>query len=133
MPGDSLREQATAVMRRINQEWLAGRVDALAPLFHPEIVMVFPGFTAEKRGREALLAGFRDFVENARVAAFQESDHLVSVAGKTAIVSYRFEMMYERSGKSYRSTGRDLWVFHQENGELVATWRTMLDVEEKKI
>lgn len=115
-------------MRRINQAWLDGKVDDLAPMLHPEIVMVFPGFAGTALGRENLLAGFRDFCQNATIHEFRMHDDQVDVAGDTAVATY--EMVYERSGKRNRSTGRDLWVFQKEGGVWMAVWRTMLDMEE---
>jgi hypothetical protein len=40
-------------------------------------------------------------------------------------------MVYERSDKSYHATGRDLWVFSENEGEWLAVWRTMLDLDEQ--
>jgi len=117
-------------MRRINRAWLDGRVEDLRPMLHPEIVMVMPGFAGRGQGSEQFLAGFHDFCQNAKVHEFQEQDQQVDVAGDTAVVSFRFEMVYERAGGRYRSTGRDLWVFQGQGGEWVAVWRTMLDIEE---
>ena len=117
-------------MRRINQAWLDGKVDDLATVVHPEIVMVFPGFSGTAQGREGLLAGFRDFCQNATIYEFREHDQQVDVAGDTAVVTFRYEMVYERSGKRNRSMGRDLWVFQKDGGAWVAVWRTMLDMKE---
>jgi Domain of unknown function (DUF4440) len=130
MVEESKRAGAAATMRRINRAWLDGQVDDLAPLVHTEIVMVFPGFAGQVQGREPFLAGFRDFCINAQIREFHELDQQVHVAGETAVVSFRFEMVYERSGERYRSSGRDLWVFQQQSGEWLAVWRTMLDAEE---
>jgi prepilin-type processing-associated H-X9-DG protein len=117
-------------MRRINQAWLDGHVEDLAPMVHPEMVMVFPGFAGRMQGRDAFLAGFRDFCQNAKVHYFRDHDHQVDVTGSVAAVTFRYEMIYERSRERFRSTGRDLWVFQSHNKEWVAVWRTMLDVVE---
>jgi hypothetical protein len=130
MTEEHLRQSALATLRQINQTWLDGRVDDLAPLVHPEIVMVFPGFAGRIQGREAFLAGFRDFCQSATIQDFREQDHQVDVAGDTAVVSFRFEMVYERSGERSRSSGRDLWVFQQQGNAWKAVWRTMLDMED---
>jgi len=130
MVDESNREAAGAAMSRINQAWLSGRVQDIAPMVHPEIVMVLPGFGGRGQGREDVLAGFRDFCQNARIQEFREHDRQVDVAGDTAVVTFRFEMVYERSGQRYRSTGRDLWVFQKQAGSWIAVWRTMLDVAE---
>ena len=125
------RESVTATMRRINQAWLDGQVERLAPMLHPEVVMVLPGFNGRIEGRESFLAGFRDFCQNATIHEFRERDHHVDIAGDVAVVTFRYEMIYERSAERYRSTGRDLWVFHNKDGAWIAVWRTMLDVKEE--
>ena len=122
--------RAAAAMRQINQAWLDNRIEDLAPLVHSEIVMVFPGFTGRARGREGFLAAFRDFTQNATIHEFREHDHQVDVAGDTAVVSLRFEMVYERSGERHRTTGRDVWVFQKQGETWLAVWRTMLDLDE---
>jgi Domain of unknown function (DUF4440) len=92
--------------------------------------MAFPGFTGRIQGRDAFLAGFRDFCANATVQEFREDDHQIDVAGDTAVGTFRYEMLYERSGKRYLATGRDLWVFQLQEGEWLAVWRTMMDPKE---
>ena len=130
MVEESKRDSTAATMRRINRAWLDGRVEDLAVMVHPEIVMVFPGFAARIQGREDFLAGFRDFCQTARIHEFREYDHQVDIAGDMAVVTFRYEMVYERSGGRFRSTGRDLWVFQSQGGAWIAVWRTMLDMEE---
>lgn len=129
--GEAKHEGLEAIMRRINRLWLDGDVEALAPMVDPEIVMVFPGFSGRIQGREEFLAGFRDFCQHAKIHHFHDYDHQFDVAGGTAVVTFRYEMVYERSDERYRSTGRDLWVFEDQRGGWIAVWRTMLDVEEK--
>ena len=127
------REDAANAMRQINQAWLAGRIQDLAPMVHSEIITVFPGFSGSIQGREAFLAGFRDFLQNASIQEFHEHDHRVDVAGVTAVITFRYEMVYERSGERYRAAGRDLWVFQRQDKAWIAVWRTMLDMEEKAV
>ena len=92
--------------------------------------MVFPGFVGRVQGRDALVAGFEDFRDNARLVDFRESEIDVDVAGHTAVVTFLYEMVYERSGQRYRATGRDMWIFERRGPEWLAVWRTMLDVQE---
>ena len=128
---ESEREAASSTMRRINQVWLDGQVERLAPMVHPEMVMAFPGFTGRAQGREEFLAGFSDFCQNASITSFRDDDYLVDVAGDTAVITFRYEMLYERSGEQYHSTGRDLWVFQKQKSVWIAVWRTMLDMKER--
>jgi ketosteroid isomerase-like protein len=130
MIDESKRADVAKAMRQINQAWLNGQVQDLAPIVHTEIVMVFPGFGGRVQGREAFLAGFADFCQNATIHEFCEHDHQVDVAGDTAVVTFQYDMVYERSGARYRSTGRDLWVFELQDTAWTAVWRTMLDMEE---
>lgn len=100
-------------------------------MVHSEIVMVFPGFAGRLEGQEQFLAGFKEFCDNAKVHEFSEHDQQIDIAGGTGVVTFRYTMVYERSGERYRSRGRDLWVFQNEGDEWLAVWRTMLDVEEE--
>ena len=79
MTNPSKREGAATAMRQINQAWLGGRLDDLAPMLHPEIVMVLPDFAGRVQGREELLAGFRDFSQNATISV--PADDTVAPAG----------------------------------------------------
>lgn len=130
MADESKREDAATAMRQINRVWLDRQVQNLASMVHSEIVMVFPDFAGRIRGREDFLAGFRDFIQNSTIQEFREHDHQVDVAGDTAVVTFRYDMVYERSGERYHSTGRDLWVFQKQGKAWIAVWRTMLDMEE---
>jgi Domain of unknown function (DUF4440) len=76
------------------------------------------------------LAGFRDFCQNATIQEYQEHDQQVDVAGNTAVITFRYEMIYVRSGERYRATGRDLWVFQKQDGAWIAVWRAMLEMKE---
>ena len=131
MARDSRAEDAGAAMREINRFWIDGNVERLESMLHPEIVMVLPDFSGRIEGREGFLAGFRDFCQNARIHEFRDHDYQIDVAGDTAVLTFRFEMIYERSGERYYSTGRDMWVFSRDGSRWIAVWRTMLDMEEK--
>ena len=133
MSDESGRKEVAGIMQRINRAWLDRRIEEMEPFIHQDIVMVFPGFSARVTGRENFLAGFRDFADHAVVQDLKEQEYQIDVAGETAVVNFRFEMLYERSEQEYRSTGRDFWVFHRSGGKWLAVWRTMLEVEESEV
>lgn len=133
MPDEYKCDGAAAIMRRINRAWIDGEVQDLRSMLHPEMIMAFPGFTGRSQGRDGFLAGFRDFCENATVHEFREHDQQVDVAGDTSVVTFRYEMIYERSPRKYQSSGRDLWVFQKQGEAWLAVWRTMLEVEESEV
>ena len=130
MADQSERRGVADTMSRINRAWLDGRVDDMAPALHPEIVVMFPGFSGQAQGRDNFLAGFSDFVLNATVHEFHEGDHQIDIVGDTAVVTYPYEMLYERSGRRNRATGRDLWILQRDGTAWIAIWRTMLDINE---
>ena len=128
-----LRAQVVAALGRINEAWLKRTPDAINDIVDDEITMVFPGFSGRVTGRESFLAGFRDFCENARVHSHSESGYQIDLVGNTAVATFRFDMIYERDGARYRSTGRDFWVFEDQAKGWVAVWRTMLDTTEEPV
>jgi hypothetical protein len=127
---DESRQSVAEAMRRINRAWLEGRVEDLEPAAHPDIVVVLPGFAGRVQGRDQFLAGFRDFREGTTIHGFEEADQQFDVIGDAAVVSFRYELVYERAGERYRATGRDVWVFREQGGEWIAVWRAMLDMSE---
>ncbi|NIR40654.1 MAG: hypothetical protein GWO22_33415, partial [Actinobacteria bacterium] len=48
-------EHVSTLLDRINEAWVAGRLDELAGLVDDDIVMVFPGFGARSEGKPAFL------------------------------------------------------------------------------
>jgi hypothetical protein len=114
----------------INQAWRSNAPLEMAQYLHPDIVMKFPKFLGEVVGRDALLASFVEFCTNARVLEYQESNEQINVIVDCAVVSFQFEMLYEREKYQEQSKGRDLWVFQYITGKWVAVWRTMMDLEE---
>jgi len=129
----SNREAGDTIMHRINRVWLDGKVEDLAPMVHREVVMALPGLGGTIQGRDQLLAGFRDFCENAKVHQFQDYDLQADIPGHTAVITFRYEMVYERADQRYQVTGRELWVFQEQGNERVAVWRTMLDTDEQAL
>jgi Domain of unknown function (DUF4440) len=133
MADEIQRGAAAAAMRKINQAWLGGGLEDLAARVHPDIVMAPPDFSGGIQGREAFLCGFREFIESATIEEFHERDLRADVAGETAAVTFRYEMVYSRSGIRYHSSGRDLWVFQLQDGAWIAVWRAMLDMQEDSV
>ncbi len=104
----------------------------MLPYLHPQVVMVLPGFTGTVAGRDPLLAGFDEWCLNARVVEYKESDEQIQIIGNVGVISFRFDMLYERTSYRERSVGRDIWVFEYQNGKWVAVWRTMVDLKEER-
>jgi len=101
-------------------------------MVHPDIVLALPGFGGREAGRKGFISGHREFYERASIQGLREHDQVIDVVGDTAVVTYRYELVYERSGERYRSLGRDLWVFQRQHEKWLAVWRAILDVEEHR-
>ena len=125
-------EVVHSVLASINDAWRANRPAAMHDFLDPGITMVLPGFGQSVVGRDALLASFDDFCQNARVLEYRESEESIQVVSNCAVASFRFEMVYERSGYRATSGGRDLWVFERKGGAWLAVWRTMLELSESR-
>jgi ketosteroid isomerase-like protein len=130
---DGDRDRVSEALSRINDAWLHGRPQELALLFDDAIVMILPGFAGRVEGKRAVIAGFEEFCQDARIHRFEEKDRHVDVLGHVAIASFCFEMTYELAGQKYHSTGRDLWVFGKNQELWTALWRTMLDVTDEPV
>ena len=125
---DPRAAHAWAFVEEINRAWLDGNLDRLTDLLHPDVVMALPGFAERVVGREAMRAGFEDFVTTCTVRAWELKDPHVSVIDRTAVASFLFELVYERNGERFRSTGRDLWVLQSEGDSWRAVFRALLDL-----
>lgn len=123
-------DEVHAALDRIYRAWRENRPGDLTPLFHPDLVMVFPGFAGRSVGRDALVAGFEQFCTQATVIEHKESDRQIDVVGDVAVASYCYDMVYQLGGGRYHATGRDLWVFHRTDGEWLAVWRAMPEMVE---
>jgi len=124
---------ARDLVEKINRAWLEHRPEDLAPLFHPEIAMMLPGFVAFSEGAPSMIRGFEEFTGSCTVESHAFTDWHVHTADDTAVVSFHFEMVYERGGKRFRSTGRDLWVVSLNGAVPKAVWRTMLDLRDEPV
>jgi uncharacterized protein (TIGR02246 family) len=125
-------EEVRAVITAINAAWRANDPLAMQPYLHPDITLVFPGFGGTLIGRDRVLASFTEFCTNATVLEYREHVLTVNVIAQTAVVTYRFEMTYERATYREHSHGRDLWVLARQGTGWIAVWRTMMDLAEQR-
>jgi ketosteroid isomerase-like protein len=125
--------QVGRTLKELNQAWVRGQFDRLRQFLHPDVVIATPGFGERVRGSDAYVSGHRDFVESATIHAFSESASEADIIEDIAVVNYRYELDYERSGKRYASTGRDLYVLRNTEDGWLVVWRTILDVDERTV
>jgi hypothetical protein len=118
------------VLARITGAWRGGHPENMAEYLDERVAMAAPGFVGHVVGRQALIESFRAFTREARVHEYREGEIRVDGSGGVAVAQYPFEMVYEREGARWRSSGWDVWVFECRAAKWIAVWRTMQAVTE---
>lgn len=126
------REEVLALLERIRAAWTKGPIEILDDVFHERMVIAGPAMKPLGEGREACVRSYRDFLDRARVLAYEQYDRTAHVCGDTAVASYRYVIAFDLEGKPFRERGRDLFVFGREEGRWTAVWRTLIPEPEPK-
>ncbi len=113
-------------VQQLNQAWVSGEVGRIAELFHPDAVIVHPGFEGRTEGREDCVDSYAEFAMQAMVHRLETFDEQVDVIGGAAVVSYGFEIDYETNGQAVSESGTDLFVLTRGTGGWQVVWRTLL-------
>ena len=101
----------------MNRAWTTGHAEQLANYFHERIVAITPTDRHRIEGREACIAAWAAFVEDAKVLDWQEHDPKVTVFGENAaVVTYYYEAKVGMAGKLVELTGRDMFFMVKEDG-----------------
>ena len=119
-------EDITQIIKKINQSWKEGYTEKLEKYFHEKMMVVSPDLKILGEGREACIKSYSDFITQAKVKKYSESALDVRVWEKTAIVSYKYDVVWEMDGKMYEESGKDLFVFTFERGKWLAVWRKLI-------
>jgi uncharacterized protein (TIGR02246 family) len=114
-------------VRQINRAWRTGDASEIVELFHPDAVIIHPGFEGRTEGREDCILSYVDFAEQADIRRLEEFDPQVDVVEDTAVISYAFEIDYEMGGQAFQDSGTDLFVLARaRDGRWQAVWRTLI-------
>jgi hypothetical protein len=113
-------------VQQINQAWVSGEVGGIDELFHPNAVIVHPGFEGRTEGRDDCVQSYLEFAMQAQVHRLDAFDEQVDVVDNTAVVSYGFEIEYEMEGQGYADSGTDLFVLTRAPAGWQVVWRTLL-------
>lgn len=123
-------ETPLQTLTQITSAWVSGRIDDIAAFIHPDAVTVFYGLRERMRGRDLLLDHFRDFARSATVVEFIETDHKTDVVGGVGVVTFRFDLVYDRRGLRYLCRAVETWTFERTADGWVAVWRAILHLHE---
>jgi hypothetical protein len=120
------QQQIWRTVQRLNKEWVNNKTEELAYYFHKDMVITGTNLHELSHNRTECIRSYKDFMGEAVVHEYNESDPVVNVFAYTAIVSYRFDINYTMKGKTYKESGRDLFVMIKEDERWQAVWRTLL-------
>lgn len=126
-------DEIQAIVHRLNDAWLNGRVEELAALFHPGVVVVAPGLAQRVAGREACVQSYVDFVSQAVVHRFEAEPAQVDVLGPAAVAVCPYAIEYEIGGKRWRGAGHDLLVLVDGDQGWTIAWRLLLPGAEEEV
>jgi hypothetical protein len=104
--------------------WVEGRPEDLRTFLHPRVVFTGPRFERLAEGIDACVRSYVGFLAQATVHAFDASAYVVDVAENAAVVTYRWTIDYEMSGKRSAETGQDLLVWVLTESGWLLVWRT---------
>ena len=82
-------------IRRLNDCWTKGNPADLNNYFHHNMVAITPTDKKRLEGRDACVAGWTNFAQNARIHHWKESGHKVQVYGVAAVVTYYFDISFD--------------------------------------
>jgi hypothetical protein len=120
------QQQIWRTVQRLNKEWVNNKTEELLYYFHKDMVITGKDLHELSHNRAECIKSYKDFMSEAVVNEYKESDPVVNVFAYTAIVSYRFDINYTINGKTYQESGRDLFVMIKEDERWQAVWRTLL-------
>ena len=119
------KDQIKRIIKKINESWLEGHPENLSQYFHDNMMIVSPDFKIMGAGKAVCVKSYSDFISQAVIKNYQESDPEIHVWTNTATAFYDFEMAWEMNGKSFKEEGRDFFVFTNEAGNWLAVWRML--------
>jgi hypothetical protein len=118
------------LLQRINSSWLSRKPEEVSKIlgecFHADMVIKGCDLESMAEGREACVRSYIDFIEQARISAFQQGEAEIRVVGDTAVASYGWSITYVLEGKEFTEPGHDVFVFSRADGKWLAIWRAML-------
>jgi hypothetical protein len=110
-------EEIINTVRAMNRCWTeTWNEEQFREYIHSDAVAIVPTTPGRLVGRDAYVAGWRDFVTAAKVLAWDESEHRVQLyaAGRCAVVTYLFSIRFETGGQLQTMQGRDMFFLTKE-------------------
>jgi len=110
-------EEITSFIRAMNRCWTeTWNEEEFRQYIQPGAVAIVPTTPGRLEGRDAYVAGWRDFVNATKIHAWTETDHRIQIyaASKCAVVTYLFSIRFEMGGQEQEMKGRDMLFLIRE-------------------
>ncbi len=121
------KNQLWQMVQSINRICREGKgFDKLTPMFHEKVVIAPPGFVARAEGRDVCLKSYEDACSQMTFEKLDASDEQIDVYGSTAVVSYKYDCVWEFQGKRFEDDGHEILVFAQDGKDWQVAWRTLI-------
>jgi hypothetical protein len=100
----------------MNDAWTKGNPDDLDQYFHRDMVAITPSDNHRLDGGAACIAGWKGFVDSARIHRWEEIEPVIHIYGDSAVVAYYYSMTVEMSDEILELEGRDMLFMAKEDG-----------------
>jgi ketosteroid isomerase-like protein len=113
---NEVEREVWKTVRELNDTWTKGNPEELKNYFHVDMVALTPTDKNRREGREACVADWVEFAKAAKIHSWKEIDPKIQMYGDVAVVTYYFDISFEKGGQTINFGGRDLFVFVKEGG-----------------
>jgi len=121
------KDRIWQIVETINRTCKEGkRFDRLGPFYSDRVVMVLPGLDRRVEGRATCLRYYEDACSRMAVHKLDGSDERIDVWGNTAVVTYRYDCVWDFQGKTLTDDGHEILVFVREGPDWKIMWRTLI-------
>jgi ketosteroid isomerase-like protein len=117
MDNTARTHEIETMIREMNRCWTTGwHEEQFRQYIHPDAVAIVPTTPGRLEGRDAYIAGWREFAEAAVIHEWKETDHKVQIyaGGKCAVVTYFFSIMFAIGTVKQTMQGRDMFFVVKE-------------------
>ena len=114
-----LEAQIWTTVQQMNRAWTTDHApDRLEQYFAEDMVAVTPTDRLRREGRAACVTGWRDFAEAFRVTDWEEREPQIRLlaGGKSAVVTYYYDIEFMVNGSPVKQGGRDMMVLEERDG-----------------
>jgi hypothetical protein len=131
-PQNPDEEQIAGLVKSLNLAWREKEFDRLEPFFAETVVVQDSAGHRLVDGKLACIQSYRDFMEIAKVLAYEEEKPGIIFGSGFAIATYGWRIEYEINGANFNDKGRDWLAVEKQNGIWRVVWRLLVQAAPQK-